>query len=201
MAKAESGVRQRLIAAATDLFRRAGFVAVTVDEICRQAGVTKGAFFHHFESKEALAHECLAAWDRMAQGLEQGAPFQRATDPVEKVLGYMDFFTGLFSNPKLFKSCLAGTTVQEVADTNPALRESAHACFRSAQSRLEALLSAAARQQRKRLDAASLASLWMSALQGSLILSKASQDESVITTSLTHVRQYICEELGVRKRR
>jgi TetR/AcrR family transcriptional repressor of nem operon len=50
-----TSARDKIVAAAIDLFRRNGYVATTVDEICAAAGVTKGAFFHHFESKEDLA--------------------------------------------------------------------------------------------------------------------------------------------------
>jgi AcrR family transcriptional regulator len=42
---------------AIELARRNGYTATTVDEICTAAGLTKGAFFHHFPSKEALAAE------------------------------------------------------------------------------------------------------------------------------------------------
>ena len=46
--------RARLIEAARSLVRRKGFAATSVDDLCVAAGVTKGAFFHHFASKEAL---------------------------------------------------------------------------------------------------------------------------------------------------
>jgi TetR/AcrR family transcriptional regulator, transcriptional repressor for nem operon len=187
--------RDKLVQAGTDLFRRQGYTATTVDEICQQAGLTKGAFFHHFASKEALALACLEAWDGMVAGLEERAGFQAASDPVKRAIGYMDFFIGAFANPQVLKSCLAGTTVQEVADTHPKLRDAAHACFVSGQARLEKILAAAAKASGRRVNAASLARLWITTMQGALILCKASQDESVITDSLTHVKQYIVERL------
>jgi TetR/AcrR family transcriptional regulator, transcriptional repressor for nem operon len=54
--------RVKLIEAAIATVRYKGFSATSVDEICAAAGVTKGAFFHHFASKEALAVAAAGAW-------------------------------------------------------------------------------------------------------------------------------------------
>ncbi len=43
--------RIKLLEAARTLIRTKGFAATTVDDLCAAAGVTKGAFFHHFDSK------------------------------------------------------------------------------------------------------------------------------------------------------
>jgi AcrR family transcriptional regulator len=48
--------QRALIAAGTELFGRQGFHATSVREIADTAGVTKGAFYHHFEGKEDLLH-------------------------------------------------------------------------------------------------------------------------------------------------
>lgn len=186
-----AGAKEKLIGAAVELFRRNGFVATTVDEICAQAGVTKGAFFHYFESKEALAETCLKAWDGRAGEMEQAAPFQAIKDPLKRLLACMDFYIQFFANPKLLKSCLAGTIVQEVSESSPALRDAAGLCFANAEQRFRALLDEACRAERTRLDTRSLAQLWMATLQGSLILCKASQDESVLSRNLQQVREYI----------
>jgi AcrR family transcriptional regulator len=51
--------RQALVAAARSLFTEHGYGAVGLAEIVRAAGVTKGALYHHFESKAALFHAVL----------------------------------------------------------------------------------------------------------------------------------------------
>lgn len=187
---------EKIVACAIELFRRNGFVATTVDEICAAAGVTKGAVFHHFESKVALAQACLAAWNCQMTGMLAGAPFQSLTDPVERLLGCLDFFIGVFENPQVMKSCLAGTIVQEVSETHPTLRDAAQACFASAEQQLTDLLAAACRAKRRKLDAAGLAKLWMATVQGSLVLYKASRDETVIGNNLRQVREYVRMLLG-----
>ncbi len=193
--------RGELVQQGTDLFRRTGYVATSVDEICTAAGVTKGAFFHHFPSKEALAEECLRNWQQQMAALHRSAAYQAIDDPTEKVLASIDFMIEVFSNPEVQKSCLAGTTVQEVSETNPVLREAAQACFVQGEAYFQSLLddacqSDACRSRGVTLDTASLASLWMGTIQGSLLLWKASRDPAVIRENLTHLKKYLAGLLG-----
>lgn len=51
--------RLKLMHAAMDLFIDHGFTEVSVNDICHRAGLTKGAFYHHFASKEAIYRQLL----------------------------------------------------------------------------------------------------------------------------------------------
>jgi TetR/AcrR family transcriptional repressor of nem operon len=188
--------REDLLAAGIELFRRKGYVATTVDDICAHAGVTKGAFFHHFDSKEALAEACLMQWDTLAAARAQSAEYHSIDDPVKRLLACFDFYIDLFGDPKLVKSCLAGTVVQEISESNTVLRDAAQQCFLHAEQHFASLLEAAAQAKRKKLDATALARLWMATLQGSLILYKASQDDRVIARNLRQIREHIGMLLG-----
>jgi TetR/AcrR family transcriptional repressor of nem operon len=187
--------RAALIAAATELIRRTGYTATTVDDICARANVSKGAFFHHFKTKDELVEAALGQWDAGAAAMEANAPYQSAETPRAKALGYMDLYMSLFDNPEVMKSCLAGTTVQEIADNNEPLRAAAGLCFGGALGRFTAMLDDACRGSQRRVDTVSLASLWMATVQGSLILFKASQDATVIRKNLEHVKSYIASQL------
>lgn len=54
--------RDRLLQAAAACFAEHGYEATGTAEICRRAGVSKGAFYHHFASKQALFLELLNRW-------------------------------------------------------------------------------------------------------------------------------------------
>jgi len=54
--------RSKIIETAIKLFSTRGFNAASVDDICKDAGISKGAFYHHFESKQALFLALLDGW-------------------------------------------------------------------------------------------------------------------------------------------
>jgi len=67
----------RLLEAAVACFSEQGFDGASVADICGRAQVSKGAFYHHFESKQALFLELLQTWlttidGRLADAQQQG---------------------------------------------------------------------------------------------------------------------------------
>ncbi|MEH6727941.1 MAG: helix-turn-helix domain-containing protein, partial [Hyphomicrobiales bacterium] len=61
--------RTRLLEAARDMIRKKGFSGTTVDDLCKAAAVTKGAYFHHFNSKEALGVAAAEFWTETTSAL------------------------------------------------------------------------------------------------------------------------------------
>jgi AcrR family transcriptional regulator len=61
--------RNKILETATDLFSKSGYDATGVAEICQAAGVSKGAFYHHFPTKQALFIDLL---DSYLNSLETG---------------------------------------------------------------------------------------------------------------------------------
>ncbi|MEV4435717.1 TetR/AcrR family transcriptional regulator [Streptomyces sp. NPDC049555] len=77
-------VPQRLLAAATRLFAERGYDRTSVQEIVEAAGVTKGALYHYFGSKDDLLHEVYGRVLRLQQ--ERLDAFAGADAPVERRL-------------------------------------------------------------------------------------------------------------------
>ena len=114
--------RRRFLDAAVRLIRAKGYAAATVDDLCREAGLTKGAFFHHFRGKEDLALAAADHFAQMAVGLFAGAPYHAPADPRDRVLGYVDFRRAILRGELPEFTCLLGTMVQETYATHPATR-------------------------------------------------------------------------------
>src|ERR1700756_5654461 len=116
---ASGGARSKLLNAAISIIRKKGYAATSVDELCARAGVTKGAFFHHFQSKDALAVAAAHHWSELSSALFASAPYHRFDDPLDRVLGYLAFRKAMLRGDVAEFSCLAGTMVQETYGTHP----------------------------------------------------------------------------------
>jgi TetR/AcrR family transcriptional repressor of nem operon len=184
---------ERLLDAATRLIRERGLAATSVDELCRAAGVTKGAFFHHFASKEALAIAAARHWSTTTSALFAKAPYHREADPVDRVLGYVRFRRSILDRPVAEFTCLAGTMVQEAFETHPAIRD---ACADSMLGHAATLVPdiQAAMEQRGiggPLGAEGLAIHIQATLQGAFILAKATGTHTVAAECVDHLIRYL----------
>lgn len=74
--------RARLLDAALKCFARQGFNAASVESICAEAGVSKGAFYHHFPSKQALFLVLLEGWLTTIEGSLDAAHSERVPDTL-----------------------------------------------------------------------------------------------------------------------
>ena len=188
-----TATRTKLLDAARDVIRTKGYSATTVDDICAEAGVTKGGFFHHFASKEQLAKSAMEQFGVMASKLFHGAPYTSLPDPRDRILGYVDFRAALLSGQIHEYTCLFGTTVQETYTTHPDLRE---ACDRGMTEHIEMLTRdiEAAKQlyaPGATWSAESVGYFIQSVLQGAFIFAKVKQGPAVAVESLTHLRRYL----------
>ena len=85
------GAREKLLDASLVLVREKGYSATSVEELCAKAGVTKGAFFHHFESKEALAVAAANRWSELSSALFKAAPYHKHRDPLDRAPAAIGF--------------------------------------------------------------------------------------------------------------
>ena len=185
--------KTRLLDAALHQIRAKGYSATTIDDICGAAGLSKGSFFHYFESKEALAIAAAAHFAAMARGLFATAPYRTPLDPLDRLLGYIDFRSAILRGELPEFTCLLGTMVQEAYETHPAVRE---ACDRHLREHADDLAKDIAEAKRRYAPNApwtpeSLALFTQAAIQGAFILAKAQNGPEVAVECLTHLRRYV----------
>lgn len=192
--------KDKLLEAAVKLIRSNGFAATSVDQLCAEAGVTKGAFFHHFASKEALGVAAADYWSVSTAAFFAEAPFHALPDPVDRVLGYLDLRIALIGGPPEAFSCVAGTLVQEAFRSSAAIRMAAEASIMGNARTLEADLDAAVAQCGvSGTTGASLARHVQAVIQGAFVLAKTQPEESAASLAreqVIHLRRYFAMLFG-----
>lgn len=113
--------RGKLVAATVQLILKQGFSATSVDQICAEAGMTKGSFFHHFENKEAIGKAAVAWWGDFGTSLYAEAWKDAGLDPLQQLYRMLDIMSG-FTEREGVCTCVVGMLSQELAQSHPAMR-------------------------------------------------------------------------------
>lgn len=193
MDKNQPLTRDKLLISALKLIRTKGYGATTVDDLCKDSGVTKGAFFHHFKTKEDAAIAATQFWNAGTGVLFANADYHKHEDPLDQVIAYIDFRAALLKMGGLPDiTCLLGTTVQETFDTNPALREACNIGIAGHAETVRLMIEAAKARHAPRAtwSAESLALHTQAVIQGAFIVAKARNDIGVAHDSIIHLRRY-----------
>ena len=185
--------KAKLLAAALSVIRTKGYSATSVDELCAAVGVTKGAFFHHFRSKEELAVAAADHWSETTGALFANAPFHDHADPLDRLLAYVGFRKALLKGDVSEFTCLVGTMVQETYETAPAIRDACERSIAGHAATLEADIAAAmnARSMSPEWTARSLALHTQAVIQGAFILAKAKGGAEIAIDSIDHLDRYM----------
>lgn len=190
--------RERILNAALTLIRTKGFSATTVDDLCAAAGVTKGAFFHHFDSKDALGVAAAVHWSAVTRGFFAAAPYHKHDDPLQRVMAYIAFRRDILQGELPEFTCLVGTMAQEVHQSSRAIAAACDASISGHAATVEADIAAAMRQRGfdpagsdTGWSATSLALHMQAVLQGAFILAKAKGGPAIAEESVDHLARYV----------
>lgn len=191
--KQNPSTRSNLLDAALGVIRTKGYAATSVDDICARASLSKGAFFHHFSSKEDLAVAAANYWSETTGALFADAAYHAPEDPLERVLAYVELRKQLVQGELPDFTCLVGTMTQEVYETNSVIRD---ACWASISGHADTLVpDIAAAMERYPVagdfTAESLALHTQAVIQGAFIIAKASGDPQRAVESIDHLKRYI----------
>ncbi|HEX8814272.1 MAG TPA: TetR/AcrR family transcriptional regulator [Terriglobales bacterium] len=176
--------RERLVQAAFREVYRSGFQSAGLDAILAAAGVTKGALYYHFPSKEALGYavvEEIIGPDNRGQWLE---PLQECDDPIEVLIGIVQ---GLSVRPQAVRGgCALINLAQEMSPLDAGFRKRLQAVFHDWQEGIAAVLREGRERGKVRgdIDPNSTAGFLIAMVTGYGSLAKNSQDVKVMKTGI-----------------
>jgi TetR/AcrR family transcriptional repressor of nem operon len=182
----------KLLDAMISVVRAKGYNATRVEDVCEAAGLTKGSFFHHFKSKDELALAAVEHWNQAARAFATAAYHQHA-DPLDRLLGYVDFRKSLLKGALRDYTCFVGTIISEAYDTHPELRAACARDLTAHAEKLEPDIREAMQRYGVSADwtAESLALHMQTVVQGAFVLAKAKGSAEVAAESFDHLRRYL----------
>jgi TetR/AcrR family transcriptional regulator, transcriptional repressor for nem operon len=167
--------RVRILAAAARLFRQRGFDDVTVAEVMKDAGLTHGAFYGYFPSKEALIAE--AVGQALPPAPDQAKPRRAAAE-------FADGYLSVRHRDNRPTSCLFSSLGTEAARGSDDLR---HRMTEAVRSRINHLSVEAEGDTPKEKRRAAIAA-W-SAMVGAMVLARLVDDETLSKEILSATRE------------
>jgi TetR/AcrR family transcriptional repressor of nem operon len=171
-AKETAARHDRILKEASRLFRERGFENVTVGEVMKAAGLTHGAFYAHFGSKQELQNAAVV----YGQGVSAGrARSYGATKKGRR--GYAERYLSSWHRDHPGDGCTMAALAQEVARSTPELKTAFERGF-------EEILSAGGGNREEGI-------FQTAALLGGVVLARAVQDPRLSDEILESVRQKV----------
>ena len=193
-AREDTPAKTKFLETAQKLMLSRGYTATTVDDICSEAGLKKGSFFHYFKSKEELAKAVLDRFVSTTFQAEVEAGLFDEPDPLRKVYGYLDYVASINKKPGHQAGCLIGNFAQVLSDSHPDIRVQCDKHFSWWAGLVKAALDDAKARYvpEKPLDTQGLAEHVIAIIEGSLILSRAKQDSgAVVEKNIHNLKAYL----------
>ncbi len=197
--------RERLVAAAVELFYDHGFAAIGVDQVIAKAGVTKTTFYKHFEGKDDLMVAAVqrrdewesAAWNRAVRKIA-------GDDPAKQFLAMLDVMDVWFNDPD-FHGCMFTNAAAEFPNPHDPVHQAAAAYKRRVRDHWRNLAQAAGAEAS---GAETFADCFSALVEGALVLRQTQGRNDAARVVRPAVEQLLLvylpkavERAGTRKRR
>lgn len=179
--------KQKLLETALNLIWQSSYDSVGIAQICQQAGVTKGAFYHYFKSKADLATAAFEKhWQQVRLGYDR--VFSSQNSPLERIDRYCELIISLQVNKQAQTGCVVGcpfisngqsTTENKLKNLSAEIVDRMTKYFASlvADAQREGIVD-------KNLDPAEIALYMYEFVQGVLTLGRVKNDLKIVKTDL-----------------
>lgn len=183
--------RVKIVEKAEQLLWLQGYQATSLNDVVEKAGVSKGAFFHYYSSKQAMADDVIHKYARE----QLSAPLTHALGKADSVKeGLQKWIEGYFEAYKKqnFKGgCLMGNMALELADQSESARDILKMHFLDLENTLCSALKPIEAEGQLNMEARQFARLLLSAVQGMTMMTKVHKDQNRAGREFTALIQLI----------
>jgi TetR/AcrR family transcriptional regulator, transcriptional repressor for nem operon len=183
--------RERLLQAASREIYRSGFQSASLDTILAMAGVTKGALYYHFKSKEALGY---AVVDEIIASDVHGKwvrPLQNVKAPIEALIGAVQRISVRPADVR--GGCQLNNLAQEMSPLDPGFRKRLATIFDAWRKAVTSLLREGQNHGtiRRDVEPADAAALLIAMVEGYGSLAKNAQDPKVMKAGIRNIVDWL----------
>lgn len=197
MSKKGLQTRQRILEAAEAMILSRGYAGTSVDHLIQSLGLTKGAFFHHFDSKHDLARHVVQRFSD--DGIEvyeniKARAGKLSDDPLQQLLIIIGLYAEMFEDlDEPYAGCLLGAYVYEMQMFDQEVQPIIQAEFVLMRREISALIRSiqARYPARAKVDAVELADMFLSTFEGAFVMSKALNEADITAQQLRLYRTFI----------
>src|ERR1700739_488709 len=183
--------RERLLQAAFREVYRSGFQSAGLDSILAAAGVTKGALYHHFGSKDALGYAIVEEITPPDNRRQWVRPLENCKHPIEALIATVQ---GLSIQPEAVRGgCPLINLAQEMSPLDAGFRQRLATIFRNWQDGVAAAVVDGQKhgEVRRDLKPAEAAGLLIAMVEGYGALAKNAQDAKVMEAGIKNIVEWL----------
>ena len=185
--------RQHILEKNYEAIRRQGFQGTRTDKVIEELGITKGAFYHYFKSKQELGYavvdeilspQYLDLWRRLDQYEDY---------PIDGIIQLLETLKKEFDEEKIKLGCPLNNLIQEMAPLDPGFQERLSAIV----SEMHAAIGRALERAGNNLQLSVLineqeaAFFILAAVEGSFTMGKAHQKKESFDRSINQLIRYV----------
>jgi AcrR family transcriptional regulator len=182
--------RARIVECARRMFNRRGFEAVSIDQIMAGAGLTRGGFYHHFASKEALYSEAVASYMHRGPSAEWGLEVDFDAPARRRAVQILNAYLSRQHLEDLDNHCPMIALPSDVARATPAVRQTYEMLLVSLIGMFEAALGPAENGRKAALAMATLC-------VGGMVLARTLEDDALAAEIREAARALALEVAGL----
>jgi TetR/AcrR family transcriptional regulator, transcriptional repressor for nem operon len=183
--------RQRLLRAASREIYRSGFQSASLDTILAAAGVTKGALYYHFDSKEALGYAVVEEVIAPALRGTWVRPLQMGKDPIDALIGIVQ---GISVRPEDVRGgCPLNNLAQEMSPLDAGFRKRLSIAFDAWREAVASVLREGQTHGsvRRDVEPVDAAGLLIAMVEGYGSLAKNAQDPKVMKAGIRNIVDWL----------
>jgi AcrR family transcriptional regulator len=184
--------REKILKKSGFLFNTQGYKSTSISDITNATGLTKGAIYRHFKSKEELEKETLFHLSAlMFESLRDRIKAQDTASGKLRAVFY--YFESYITNPPVKGGCPLLNVAIEADDASPILRRGAIKILDMLRDSLVTILDKGIKykQLRADIDKTHYATLIIASLEGAIMMSKLRGNDDDIRRVIVHLEKQI----------